>query len=165
MNSILKYAMLTLVLLWMIEFDFPLPWAWLHNRHSKSNNKIYYTRGYSYKLVKQFKIKVPIRVNAESKFIHLRDGTLTIDEGYTWDGPTGSPDLDKEMRASLVHDALYELVRNGHLSKDLIPEMNKIFEEIDLEDGDGGFRAEFMYRFENVVGKLFIQKEKVYSSP
>ena len=50
---------------------------------------------------------------------HLRltpDGLLTIKEGYAWDGPSGpAPDLAYLLRAALVHDALYQLIRIGAL--------------------------------------------------
>ena len=40
------------------------------------------------------------------------DGNLTIAQNYTWDGPSG-PAIDTRnfMRASLVHDALYQILR------------------------------------------------------
>ena len=44
------------------------------------------------------------------------DGRLVIQKGYAWDGPSG-PTIDTEnfMRGSLVHDALYQLFREGKL--------------------------------------------------
>lgn len=43
-------------------------------------------------------------------------GCLTVHPGYAWDGPSGpAPDTPELMRGSLVHDALYQLLREGHL--------------------------------------------------
>jgi len=42
--------------------------------------------------------------------------TLLIERGYAWDGPSG-PTFDTKdfMIPSLVHDALYQLLRNGFI--------------------------------------------------
>lgn len=52
-------------------------------------------------------------------FIHLwANGRLVLLRGYGWDGVTWFPDLAKLIIPSLVHDALYQLIRNGILSLD-----------------------------------------------
>ncbi|MCD4808209.1 MAG: PKD domain-containing protein [Methanococcoides sp.] len=60
-------------------------------------------------------------------FIRLEDGTLTIKQGYRWDGASypcknlGSAsciDATFDIRASLVHDALYDLMRMDYLASD-----------------------------------------------
>ena len=38
-------------------------------------------------------------------------GLLKINEGYSWNGATGIPDTKANMLAALVHDALYQLMR------------------------------------------------------
>ena len=45
-------------------------------------------------------------------------GVLTIRAGYCWDGPSG-PTVDSigTMRASLIHDVLYQAIREGYLEK------------------------------------------------
>jgi hypothetical protein len=46
----------------------------------------------------------------------LTRGVLVIYKGYEWDGPSGPAiDSDNFMDGSLVHDLLYELLRDGHL--------------------------------------------------
>lgn len=49
----------------------------------------------------------------DTDFLKLdTDGRLTIREKYAWDGPSGpAPDTKSFMRGSLVHDALYQLIR------------------------------------------------------
>jgi len=40
------------------------------------------------------------------------DGQFEFSKGYAWDGPSGSTvDTLNFMRGSLVHDALYQLIR------------------------------------------------------
>ena len=54
-----------------------------------------------------------------TRFIILTpEGLLTIDRGYAWDGASG-PAMDSKtnMRASLIHDALIQLVQTGLLDK------------------------------------------------
>ena len=44
------------------------------------------------------------------------DGRLFINSGYQWDGPSGPAiDTDNFMDGSLVHDVLYQLMREGYL--------------------------------------------------
>lgn len=78
--------------------------------------KIYYREGYKYQLVKDYTIKTNITgYQVNSKFIQLfPTGVLIIKDGYSWDGPSG-PTLDTKnsMRGSLVHDAFYQLLREG----------------------------------------------------
>ena len=58
-------------------------------------------------------------VQTEMGYVHLSaEGLLTIQRGYAWDGASG-PTLDtpSTMLASLVHDALYQLLREGKLQQ------------------------------------------------
>lgn len=41
----------------------------------------------------------------------VSNNTLTVYQGFTWDGLTRFPDLKCAMEASLVHDALYQIVK------------------------------------------------------
>jgi len=46
------------------------------------------------------------------------NGGLLIENGYEWDGPSGPAiDTDNFMDGSLVHDLLYQLMREGYLSR------------------------------------------------
>ncbi len=74
--------------------------------------------GYKYQLAEEFSIKLPLfgDVSVLHPEITLAGGVLTIKAGYLWDGASG-PTLDDatNMTPSLVHDALYELIRAGLL--------------------------------------------------
>jgi hypothetical protein len=50
-------------------------------------------------------------------------GILTIKKGYRWDGPTTSPlpYSSRTIHASMVHDAIYDLMRMGHIDRDYKP--------------------------------------------
>jgi hypothetical protein len=74
------------------------------------------------------------------------DGLLRIIAGYMWDGPSG-PTIDSPegMRGSLVHDALYELMRRGVLEQKYREYADKLFKEIILQDGMSETRAHLWF--------------------
>jgi len=80
---------------------------------------IKYVSGYKYQLREQaiFKTLVFPDSNIDFELIHLKtNGILIIDKYFAWDGPSGPTwDDSTNMRASLVHDALYCLMRKGLL--------------------------------------------------
>jgi hypothetical protein len=84
-----------------------------------------------------------------TRFITLTmEGKLTIRECYAWDGPSG-PTLDTLtfMRGSLIHDALYQLMREGFL--DHVRDRkaaDEILRAICIEDGMFKMRAWIVYR-------------------
>lgn len=106
-------------------------------------NKIYYKAGYKYQLDADYKIKTLIKPTSdiEERFIKLNTkGYLTILTGYAWDGPSGPvPDTKYNMRASLIHDALYQLLRAGYWDKSeakgVREKADKLFRKICIKDG------------------------------
>lgn len=74
-------------------------------------------------------------------------GHLEIQQGYAWDGPSG-PTIDTHtfMRGSLIHDALYQLMREGKIGQDQRKEVDQILREICLADGMSKVRAWWVYR-------------------
>lgn len=119
--------------------------------------KIYYRSGYKYQLAEDYRIDVVINAQSglsdvalaksegqiETDYIELStDGVLIIKAGYAWDGPSG-PTLDTKsfMRGSLVHDALYQLMRNNHLPSSCREDADQELHRICREDGMNRFRA------------------------
>jgi hypothetical protein len=83
-------------------------------------------------------ITIKPKKGIKTAFITLdTKGKLTIKEGYAWDGPSGPVvDTKENMRASLVHDALYQLMRQKKLSvKAYKDKADKIFKNICIADG------------------------------
>jgi hypothetical protein len=100
---------------------------------------------YKYQLLEKWSVKTPI-VNAAARitdFIELaQDGTLTIHEGYAWDGASGPTiDTKSSMRASLAHDALYQLERAGHLGQEWRDAADKLLHDLCVADGMWPWRA------------------------
>ncbi len=119
---------------------------------------IRYRSDYKYQLAEGYEISVAIRPksNIETDFIDLdTDGNLTVKNGYAWDGPSGPvKDTDQNMRASLVHDALYQLMRNGKLKpRTHRKAADQEFKDICKADGVSSFRASVYYKALRKFGK------------
>jgi hypothetical protein len=101
---------------------------------------IRYRSGYKYQLATSYSILINIKPKKDIKteFINLdTKGKLTIKGGYAWDGPSGPVvDTKENMRASIVHDALYQLMRHKKISaKAYKDKADKIFKNICIKDG------------------------------
>jgi hypothetical protein len=107
---------------------------------------IRYAEGYKYQLRETYSVKVGIypKVAVSTHWLALDcAGNLTIAEGYAWDGASG-PTWDSKcsMRASLVHDALYQLMRLGLLSAEKYrPVADALFQRICVQDKMWRIRA------------------------
>ncbi|OGP67978.1 MAG: hypothetical protein A2W27_03660 [Deltaproteobacteria bacterium RBG_16_44_11] len=105
---------------------------------------------YKYQLMRDYKYQTTIRLNHDVKiqsFIMLTTtGLLIIYKGYAWDGPSG-PTIDTKnfMRGSLVHDALYQLMRMKLLSVTLKNLADRLLRQICREDGMNWLRAWYVY--------------------
>ena len=93
-------------------------------------------------------------VDFSNGFLSLtEDGVLTIMKGYYWDGPSGpTRDTKNAMRGSLVHDALYQLIRMGTLDISWRASIDLLFHKMLREDGMGWFRAGYFYRAVRMFG-------------
>ena len=111
---------------------------------------IKYRSGYKYQLVEEYQVKVGVTPenNIKTDYIELStEGMLIIKRGYAWDGPSG-PTIDTPnfMRGSLVHDALYQLLRNKHLEPKWREESDNELAKICREDGMSRIRAWWVHR-------------------
>ena len=109
-----------------------------------------YKKGYKYQIVEEYRedidIKVPQDINTD--YIDLTsDGRLTLKKGYAWDGPSG-PTFDTRnfMRGSLVHDALYQLMREQHLDREIYRKpADMLLRLMCCQDGMWSVRAWWVY--------------------
>ncbi len=119
---------------------------------------IRYRSDYKYQLAEEYKISISIKPKSdiETEFIDLdTDGNLAVKNGYAWDGPSGPvKDTDENLRASLVHDALYQLMRNDKLkSRTHRKAADQEFKDICKADGVSNFRASVYYKALRKFGK------------
>jgi hypothetical protein len=105
---------------------------------------------YEYQLQNDYSIQIDIKPGKTIEFDYLSlsaDGILTINKYYAWDGPSG-PTIDTRdfMRGSLIHDALYQLMRLGALDyKVYRKRADELLREICIQDGMCSFRARYVY--------------------
>ncbi len=114
---------------------------------------------YLYQLTEGYRLKLddilPDDVAIDTGYIVFFGGdgvipAITIHKGYAWDGPSGPPKwwikllwgkwkkayLKKCLRASLVHDALCQLINNGILDGAIWGDYaDRLLERILIEDG------------------------------
>jgi hypothetical protein len=112
-------------------------------------SKIRYKGGYKYQLFEDYKITVSINISQHlviDKYLDLENGVLQIFKGYAWDGASG-PAIDTKsiMRGSLIHDALYQLMRTGKRAQTWRKQADKVLLQACLEDGMWRIRAYWVY--------------------
>ncbi|MDQ6963065.1 MAG: hypothetical protein Q9M28_11175 [Mariprofundaceae bacterium] len=122
-------------------------------------HQIAYKEGYKYQIVEPYSIQINIKPNANigtsSDFISLsKEGLLTLKTGYAWDGPSGLEiDTLNFMRSSLVHDALYQLMREGKLDKNTYRQpADQLLCSMGREDGVSALRAYWVYYAIRLLG-------------
>ena len=153
------------------------PMAGIRGMHTMGPDvgQIEYKRGYKYQLSETYSVDV-WRISATVSWSHLifaaldkTNGILQIERGYAWDGPSG-PTIDTKtfMRASLVHDALYQMIRLGVLDKSLREHADKLMRIHCKEDGMNRARAWWVYwALRLFAGKAAIpeSRKKVITAP
>jgi hypothetical protein len=133
-------------------------------------NAIQYRSGYRYQLAAAYSVQVNIFPDAliRTEFIDLTpDGWLTMRRGYAWDGASG-PTLHTRntFRGSLVHDALYQLMREEHLPRSWRRAADLEMQRILCEDGMTQARAFLWYRaVRRCGGPAATNRRVIYTAP
>ena len=76
--------------------------------------------------------------------------TLWIHRGYRWNGLSWVPDFfdsEHNMRASLIHDVLYDMIRRGAIPYKQRKYADRLFRRILKKDGQGLISRSLMYFF------------------
>jgi hypothetical protein len=114
--------------------------------------------GYKYALLEPYvyetEFAIPEAVAVPEGWVRLgKTGRLSLKKGYAWDGPSG-PTIDTKdfMRGSLVHDALYQLMREKLLSRRMRKRADVLLWMICLEDGMPKLRANYVYHAVRAFG-------------
>jgi hypothetical protein len=101
-------------------------------------SQVIYTKGFDYHLLYDFYYQTDIfpLQKIVTEYIELNtDGWLFVRKGFYWDGASGpTVDTKSTIRASLVHDALYWLIRNGYLSNNYRDKADLIFKNLLVND-------------------------------
>lgn len=131
-----------------------------------------YKAGYKYQLatneIVQTKIYPPSII--KNDYIKLTPkGLLCINKGYAWDGPSG-PTIDTKsfMRGSLVHDALYQLMREKLLPLSWRKGADLELVAICKEDGMSAPRRTWVYNSLRMFGGAAADPKnvkKIFTAP
>lgn len=119
---------------------------------------IQYKAGYKYQLVADYTINTKIKPanDVVTDYILLDSkGVLTVKKGYAWDGTSGPViDTDENLRASMVHDAFYQLMRMRKLKSTEHKEASdKLFRNMCKIDGVPSPVAQLYYFALEKMGK------------
>lgn len=113
---------------------------------------IMYKSGYKYQLCEDYIETIDIFPNEDIDYGYIRlsiDGNFFIKKGYAWDGASGKArDTKTNMRGALVHDALYQLMRNypnEFPRENYRIQADKLFKKMLQIDGMFGLRVLFFY--------------------
>lgn len=123
----------------------------------------YKADNYKYQLEEDYKIKISVipPTNIVSRFFSLNeDGLLSIKAGYAWDGATGIPDSKTVIRGSLIHDVLYQMIREGHLDSEYRKIADEVLYHFCLLDGTNKPWAWMIYRGVRLLGGPFTKIKK-----
>jgi len=97
---------------------------------------------WKYELLEPMSCTVELPHHITSAFFDVIDSVLTVKTHYAWDGASGPTFDDKtNMRASLFHDALCQMVSAGVLEKKHRKYADELFYKHLLEDGMAKWRA------------------------
>ena len=112
-------------------------------------DKIEYRSGFKYQLARTYTYQSPLLgYECLSRYIKLsKSGMLRVYAGYAWDGPSG-PTIDTKnfMRGALLHDALYQLIREGKLPANERSVADRILKTVCKEDGMSSLRAWYVHK-------------------
>lgn len=133
---------------------------------------IKYQDGYKYQLyedyVHYFPESFPQMPLFENDYcMSLSNDKLIIFKGYAWDGPSG-PSLDTQnfMRGSLLHDCLYELMRDGVIPRSCKEAADRELQRVCIEDGMTKLRAWYVYQGVKMFGrKSTIEDKPILRAP
>lgn len=106
---------------------------------------MHYKKGYKYQLAETETLKVSgIYAWVTHDWIRLEGCRLWILKGYAWDGCSGPTWDDKtNMTAGLVHDALYQLMREGLLPQTAKAAADEMLYRLCIKNGMWEFRARY----------------------
>ena len=122
-----------------IEYERIKHWHLFNNEYKMRQDYSIQTDIYGYTIVDNPEGRGNIRL--------LKSGELTIGHGFWWNGPSG-PTYDSKnfMRGSLIHDALYRLMRVGLLPLWYRAYADELLYKLCREDGMSKFRARYVLK-------------------
>jgi hypothetical protein len=133
--------------------------------------QIKYREGYKYQLHEPYTTRVSIfpPATTHNEYVLLKpDGEMIFAKGYAWDGCSGPTWDDKtNMRAGLIHDGLYNLMRDRKLDCGWRETADDELRRICQEDGMSWVRAWYYHKAVRMAGESSAawQEAKVCVAP
>ena len=121
--------------------------------------KVRYRDGYRFQLAEPFQAQTGILVACPgNQFVGLAaDGTLTLAAGYAWDGASGPIKQDATViRGSLVHDGLYQLMRENELPASFRGIADDLLKTMCKEDGMPSWQAWLVHLAVKTFGGKYV---------
>lgn len=121
---------------------------------------VHYREGFRFQLAEPFMCSTPITEACPGNhFVGLdAAGWLTIAAGYAWDGASGPIAQGPEViRASLCHDAAYQLMRECGLDPKWRKTADELLRQMLVEDGLHPAMAALVYQAVRTFGGQFIE--------
>lgn len=120
---------------------------------------------YRFETLEAYTFSVAGLPDIDTEYITIRSGRITIAPRYAWDGATGWPKKLKHpkclIQSSLVHDAIYQLMREGKIDrKKWRKYADRMLQLISIEDGMNVVLAAIVYRVVRIAGKKSTMPEK-----
>lgn len=88
------------------------------------------------------------------------DGKMIIYRRYAWDGITNGVNFKSNRVPGLVHDATYQLIREGLIDLSLKAQSDKDLRDMMIAEGSWKFVANFFYFCVSKFGNAFATKRK-----
>jgi hypothetical protein len=130
-------------------------------------HNITYAEGYAYRLKKDYSVTISIKgYHVVSEYVTLRPlGELFIKCGYAWDGLSGPTFQSRTgVRASLIHDALYQLLRDSGLERTCKTAADIEFKNACIADGMCRVKAFVLYYCVRAFGAYATTKNGGYQA-
>jgi hypothetical protein len=119
-------------------------------------------KDYKYLLCEDLTYPIDIKTQIKTPFIEIHGGFILIKANYAWDGATGPAiDTSNFMKGSLIHDALYQLMREKYIGLEHRKYADCLLREICLMEGMSKFRAWYVYHAVRWFGR-FTLNDKHY---
>ena len=132
---------------------------------------IKYKKGYVFQLVEDYHVQLDLTgYEAMTDYISLNStGLLSISKGYAWDGASGPAINSKNfIRPSLVHDCLYQCLRQGLLPQICREYADDRLKQDCIKDGMSKFRAWYVHLAVKTFAKSAadpMHRKKILTAP
>lgn len=125
-----------------------------------------FPRDYRFITAERFEVEAgivrPGEAEVGNSYVRLRpDGLLIIAAGYAWDGASGPIAQSADViRGSLVHDSLYQLMRESLLPVSWRAHADNLLRDMCIADGMPHWQAQMVHAAVSTFGGVFAAPEK-----